>query len=83
MRVTDVYHWQRQLQSTVGFVVISPDSTKSPEAVELSVMSSDSTRLIVVGLAVPMDTTVGGALSTVPVKVWSSAGLDGISATVP
>ena len=39
-------------------------------------------RLIVVGLAVPMDRTVGGALSVVPI-VWSSAGLDEAPVTVP
>ena len=54
---------------TVGLVVISPDNTKSPGAVELSVISSDSMRLMVVVLAVSMDRTVGGALSTVPVNV--------------
>ncbi len=62
---------------------MSPDNTKSPGAAEFTVISSDKMRLIVVGLAVPMDRTVGGALSVVPVKVWSSAGLDEASVTVP
>ena len=43
----------------VGFAVMSPDSTKSPGAAEFTVISSDKMRLIVVGLAVPMDGRTG------------------------
>ncbi len=71
------------ISSTVGFEDTVVDNTKSPGAAEFTVISSDKVRLMVVVLAVPMDTTVGGALSVVPVKVWSSAGIAETSVTVP